>query len=168
MTKDECRVGMKVYFGRSRGEKTLGEIVKMNPAKAKVKTLEHRGSGRGSAVGVEWNVPYTMMTPANGGATNVPQQAKTVAELKYSPFQPQEDIHIIQAVACVYAALSPENLMCDGEISAAAAREKQGVLNRKLQGLFTAYGRELTQVEVYLWERERRAAFDKSLADADQ
>lgn len=60
------RVGQKVYFGRPNGEKTLGEIVKLNPSKAKVRTLESRGSR--STAGVVWGVPYSLIKPADGDA----------------------------------------------------------------------------------------------------
>ena len=30
MNRSEARVGMRVYFGRANGEKTLGEVVKVN------------------------------------------------------------------------------------------------------------------------------------------
>ena len=54
MQIEECHRGMKVLFGRANGAKTLGEIIKLNPTKAKVKTIEARGSG---PAGVIWNVP---------------------------------------------------------------------------------------------------------------
>ena len=65
------KVGQKVFFGRPNGEKTLGEIVKLNPSKAKVRTLEGRGSN--SVAGVVWGVPYTLLKPAEGAeATPTP------------------------------------------------------------------------------------------------
>jgi len=64
MLKEQCQVGMQVVFGRGRGEKTLGIVVKLNDKKAKVKTLENRGSR--SQAGSEWGVPYSLMEPAEG------------------------------------------------------------------------------------------------------
>ena len=61
------KVGQKVYFGRPSGEKTLGVVVKLNPSKAKIRTLEGRGSK--SVAGVEWGVPYSMITPAGDDAS---------------------------------------------------------------------------------------------------
>ncbi len=72
MDKAACRTGMKVLFGRENGGHTLAEVIKMNPRKAKVRTLEHRGYGRGSSVGAIWNVPYSMMRPAVGEKPTVP------------------------------------------------------------------------------------------------
>ena len=75
MNHEQCRVGMQVFFGRENGEKTLGEVIRKNPTKAVVRTLESRGDGRGSFVGAEWRVPYSMLSPA----TNVVANAATVA-----------------------------------------------------------------------------------------
>lgn len=63
MSREDCRIGMKVRFGRRRGEKTVGEIVKLNLKKAKVKILEDRGSR--SKAGEEWGVPYSLMEPVD-------------------------------------------------------------------------------------------------------
>ena len=43
MTREQAKVGMKIYFGRANGEKTLGEIVKVNSKNLKVRQLEQRG-----------------------------------------------------------------------------------------------------------------------------
>jgi len=51
--------GMKVMFGRPNGEKTLGEVIKVNPKKVKVKQLEARG---GYPIGTPWSVPPSMLT----------------------------------------------------------------------------------------------------------
>lgn len=49
MLKENCRIGMKVVFGRPNGEKTVGEVVEISETKAHIKTLESRGDGnRGS------------------------------------------------------------------------------------------------------------------------
>ena len=63
MRKEDGKVGMKVLFGRSNGEKTLGEIVKINRKNFKVKTLEARGTRRNHKVGSVWNVPPTLCKP---------------------------------------------------------------------------------------------------------
>jgi hypothetical protein len=64
---------MHVFFGRENGEKTLGEVIRKNPTKAVVRTLESRGDGRGSFVGAEWRVPYSMLSPAtNVAASDAP------------------------------------------------------------------------------------------------
>tara|TARA_A100001201_G_C4085871_1_gene200453 strand:- start:433 stop:627 length:195 start_codon:yes stop_codon:yes gene_type:complete len=52
----EYKIGMKVRFGRPNGEKTVGEIVKVNQKSVKVKTHEARGINGRSASGVVWRV----------------------------------------------------------------------------------------------------------------
>ena len=67
MTRNEGKVGMKVYFGRPNGEKSLGEIVKVNPKKFKVKLLEARGTYRDYRVGTIWTVPPSLCWDAADG-----------------------------------------------------------------------------------------------------
>lgn len=67
MIREQLKVGMKVLFGRPNGEKTLGEVIAVNPKKAKVKTLEGRGVR--DQIGAIWHVPFSLMCPAPGGET---------------------------------------------------------------------------------------------------
>jgi len=153
MQKTDCHVGMQVIFGRTQGEKTVGEVVKMNPKKAKVRILENRG--RRSSKGEVWGVPYELMLP------NVP--AKYEEEPQKIEQEPQKiehvsiiDRHILQAIACCYADLSPENLTCDGELPPSQSRQRASALNRKLRGLFQAYGREVGEFEIYEWNKKQQ------------
>ena len=91
MLREQAKVGMKVFFGRTHGEKTLGQIVKLNPTKAKVKTLENRGNGRGSAVGTEWGVPYSMMEPTGDKTVSVADLMPKLPPLDFNEFQPYAD-----------------------------------------------------------------------------
>ena len=84
MQIEQARIGMQVYFGRSQGEKTLGKIIKLNPTKAKVETLEGRGNGRGGMAGSVWSVPYSMMEPA-GGQAGPPWGSCSGAEIQSVP-----------------------------------------------------------------------------------
>lgn len=54
--------------------------------------------------------------------------------------------------------LSPENLHCDGEISASAARKKYNHFMAAWRGLEKIYGESVTEDDVYRWWRERRAS----------
>lgn len=76
MNRSDAKPYMKVVFGRENGEKTLAEIIKINPKRAKCRTLEHRGWGRGSTPGTIWNVDYNLLRPATqaeiGGAGSGP------------------------------------------------------------------------------------------------
>lgn len=158
MLRETARIGMKVRFGRSNGEKTLGEIVKLNGTKAKVKTLEDRGHSERHFVGQEWGVPYTLMEP--DGAT--PAASVPVDRLKYNPFN--EDNTILEAICSVYSSLSPENLTADGELSRSAVSQRYAELKRKLKGLQIAFGRNVDETEISDWyhskqEYERSRAF---------
>ena len=67
VTFDTISIGDEVLFGRSKGERTKGEIVKKNGKSAKVKQLESRGTQKSHPVGTVWTVPYTLLsrtTPA--------------------------------------------------------------------------------------------------------
>ena len=57
--------GDLVYFGRPNGEKSLGEVLKVNRKSLKVKLLEERGVRRSYKVGGEWRVPPSLCTLAN-------------------------------------------------------------------------------------------------------
>jgi hypothetical protein len=59
-------VGDRVYFGRTNGEKSLGEVVKVNRKSLKVKLLEERGARRSYTVGGTWRVPPSLCTLADG------------------------------------------------------------------------------------------------------
>ena len=60
----EFTVGDKVYFGRKNGEKTLGEIIKVNRKTYKIRQLESRGMYRDHAVGTRWTVAKSLVWAA--------------------------------------------------------------------------------------------------------
>ena len=63
---------MKVYFGRTHGERTLGEVIKVNPSKLKIRQLEARGTMRDYPVGTVWTVPASLCSPAEAGVPVAP------------------------------------------------------------------------------------------------
>jgi len=63
MERAQAQTGLLVVFGQPDGEQTLAKIVVVNPARAKVETLEARG---GRPIGTRFNVPYHLMRPADG------------------------------------------------------------------------------------------------------
>ena len=69
-TIDDFSKGDQVYFGRGKGEQTLGEVIKVNRAKLKVKTLESRGTQRSYAVGSVWTVPPSLCCPVGAAKQN--------------------------------------------------------------------------------------------------
>jgi len=163
MLKQDCKVGMVVSFGRPNGEQTLAEVVKLNPAKAKLRTLEVRGNGR--PAGEPWNVPYSMMTASSFRERNsTASDVKVVAvstPLAYNPFD--ENNGFYELILRCYSSLSPENLTGDGELPHAVVSRRRTELNRKLRGLFIAVGRDVSESEVYAWDGSKREHnFDRS------
>ena len=75
------KVGDKVWFGRKAGEKTLGEVLKVNAASVKVKQLESRGTMKDHPVGTEWRVHPTLVTPVSGAVTPAAPPAPKAAPL---------------------------------------------------------------------------------------
>lgn len=152
MLVHEAHVGMKVVFGRGNGEQTLGEIIKVNPSKAKVKTLESRGNGRGSMVGAVWTVPYSLMKPADG--QTAPQADPADAPLPV--YMNYGDARIMEAIIDCYTRLSPEYLTADGERPMNEVVRLRNSLNLRLSHLFKALGRPVGESAAYQWEEERK------------
>lgn len=165
----EARVGMKVIFGRGNGEQTLGEIVKINPTKAKVKTLESRGNGRGSMVGAVWSVPYGLMKPAGGHSMLDEVNSKPIdpaiirevakgleSDLPLPAYMPYGDARIMEAIIDCYTRLSPEYLTADGERPMNEVVRLRNSLNLRLSHLFKALGRPVSESAAYQWEDERK------------
>lgn len=150
MLIQDCKVGMRVSFGRETGEKTTGVVVKINGKKAKIRTDEARGKFPAGAV---WSVPYSMLSPI--GEDCLVGTAK-VEQIQYSPFQDRVDQLILEAIACCYNSLSPENLFCDGEAPISLVNQKRTKLNKQLKGLFQAIGREVDEMTVYNWLEQKR------------
>jgi hypothetical protein len=155
MQKNECRVGLTVIFGLENGEKSLAEIVKLNPVKAKLKLLEHRGTGRGSTPGSIWVVPYSAFELANQSQKNqLPSTPQPTRKLEYDRFAVIENL-ILEAINILYCQLSPENLTGDGELPHYVVQEKAKNLNRQLHHLQMALGYQVDEHEVFLWSKEK-------------
>ena len=154
MLREDARKGMKVFFGRGRGEKTLAEIEKCNDKSCKVKTLEQRGNGRGSEIGSFWNVDYSLLTPADTSAAAV--RIPAPQPLEYNPFSSVDNL-ILQAIMIIHNTLSPENLSCDGEASMAHINATRRECNRQLKGLQMALGREVTEEQTWAWYQSKEA-----------
>lgn len=161
MRMEDCRVGMEVIFGRGNGEQTRGVIVKLNRAKAKVKTLESRGSR--SEAGAEWGVPYSLMRPADSMPTqSIPLVPKLNVEnaadipIPWSIFQDSVEQSILEAINIVYSHLSPEFLTADGELPMSVVHAKRAKLNKQLRGLFQSLGREVSEKVAFDWYMEKK------------
>jgi hypothetical protein len=59
------------------------------------------------------------------------------------------DSEIMKDITNVYCALSPENLSCDGELSAAETRGRQRTLTKRLNVLFNEIGRHVSEEEAF-------------------
>lgn len=146
------RVGQRVLFGRPNGEKTLGEVIKVNGKSLKVRTLEGRGSR--DLVGQVWRVAASLCQPADGSIpTAVP--APKPAGPDYSKLTEAE---ILAKVGGIYNQLSPENLTCDGELSRTEVARRYGALRRQLAACFKALGRTVSEDEIYRQMMARRSA----------
>jgi len=151
MLREQCHVGMKVFFGRGNGEQTLGEVVKVNPTKCKVKTLEARGNGRGSMVGAVWNVPYSLMNPADATTPH-----NNPADLPLPVYMPYGDARIVEAIVDCYTSLSPEYLTADMERPMNQVVLLRNKFNQRLRHLFQALGRPVSETVAFDWSDERR------------
>lgn len=171
MQIQEARVGMQVFFGRGNGEKTLGEIVKINPTKAKVKTLQGRGNGRGSEAGAVWSVPYSLMSPAGGvlmldEVNSKPIDPAIIHEvakglernLPLPVYMSYGDARIVEAIIDCYTRLSPEYLTADGERSRSEVVRLRNSIEARLGHLQKALGRQVSEEAAYQWEDERKKA----------
>jgi hypothetical protein len=159
----EARVGMKVAFGRQNGDQTLGEIIKVNPTKAKVRTLESRGNGRGSMVGSVWSVPYSMMTivSSEGGVVPVVKDPSD-DPVVYSRFNHGDNL-IMEAIVDTYGCLSPEYLTADGERPMYQVNALRNKLNTRLRHLFGALGRPVSESVAYKWMDDKQSAEKKAV-----
>jgi hypothetical protein len=84
MNKADCREDMRVIFGRARGEKTVAKVVKLNPKKAVVQTLQDRPRWR---KGTLVRVAYEMMEPAPASANDIPDVPNFAAPQIPAPSQ---------------------------------------------------------------------------------
>ena len=156
MNKEDCKKGMLVIFGE---DKCRGVIVKLNPKRAKVTTLD---SHKNRMVGITWSVPYRMMWPVVGGEevsnemvmksfqepNNVAIKAWSEAQKGIRPKREYifEDAMIMQAIHAIYLRLE--------SVEGINRRE----LSEKINLLFRAIGRDVSKSEADEWMLERTRA----------
>ncbi len=131
------KTGEKVFFGRTHGEKTLGEVVRVNRVNLKVRQLESRGTFTNYPVGTLWTVPASFCSKADG-SVSVPE-----------PKQARPEAEIIRDIRNLYSRLSPENLSCDGELPMSQVRRRAAAFRRQLQACFNELGRQVSEDEAY-------------------
>ena len=145
-TITDFKRGDKVYFGRSFGEQTLGEVVKVNRVKLKVKQLDARGMHRSYPIGTVWTVPVNLCQKVDA-QNNLAGASVPVRALPAVPTRTQAELG--KAILSIYCALSPENLTCDGELPMAYVRKRRAQLNRELRQCFRELGRTVSESEAY-------------------
>jgi hypothetical protein len=136
LNTNDFTVGERVTFGRRNGEKTTGEIVKVNRKTLKVKQLETRGSKRVRPVGTIWTVPVTLCSKTS---TATPAPIKVVVRTA----RPEATI-CLEARDILFQ-LEPEMLYCDGERSRTEARRVAARLLRRFRELERELGRKITE-----------------------
>ena len=140
MTTTLFQPGSPVYFGRPNGEKTKGEVVKVNPLSYRVKQMEDRG---GHPVGTVWTVPKALCYERKGA----PGEGEVSAPA--TPGPARADVDILLDISDAYSRLSPENLAADGERPRYQQRRLGTQLRRKLAALFTELGRRVDEDEAF-------------------
>lgn len=134
--------GDKVWFGRSHGEKTLGTVLKVNAKSIMVRQDESRGTMRSYPVGTKWRVAHSMVSPATEAAPSEATKSR------------RPESTILREILGVYAALSPENLTCDGEASREWVVRRRTSLNRTLRALEAELGRKVSETEAWSHYKE--------------
>ena len=123
--------GDRVMFGRTHGEQTLGEIVKVNRTRVHVRQLEGRGIYRNYPAGTVWVVPFRLCSKAGEVTTKRPET------------------EVLVEIRNIYCQLSPENLSCDGELSRTEVRRRSSALESRLRSCFQELGREVSESEAF-------------------
>lgn len=149
MLKEDCRVGMVVEM-MPEGKKAV--VVKLNPKRAQVRTIEpfrEKGTGR------VWNCPYSLLQPIIGGHSMVVMKSfeqpgnrgiKTYMD-SYVADQDLEDMdkadeHILRAIHEIYSVIDDTK------------GQERYKLSSKINSLFSALGREVSQRVVEDWIRK--------------
>lgn len=156
LKKEDFKVGQLVYFGdttkdssRFGGKTSRGVILKLNPKRAKVKSLDPAGKWPAGCI---WTCSYGGLVPVVGGdevsnemtmrsfqtpedqgvkAWSAAQKNKAALPERLSP----EDEHIVRAIDEIYGRLEE----CEGR--------RRNELSFKIQLLFRALGREVSREE---------------------
>lgn len=91
-------LGHRIYFGRGRGEQTLGEIVKVNPKTYKVRQLEARGTSVSHGIGTIWTVPHRMASPVSDVAAPRPVPVRAPVRTPARTSRQRGQVRVINGV----------------------------------------------------------------------
>lgn len=176
MNKQDCRVGMVVHH-HEFDVKCV--VVKCNPKKARVRTIEDmKSSRRGSKSGSLWNMPYSSITPVVSGNLKTEMTMRSFGEVENpgiktyflntkadEPVNFQEDSpewHMMRAVCELWRRLDDESLELECEKIKAASENTQrpstiirnlrAEYSDKINRLFGILGREVSQDAAFSWE----------------
>lgn len=160
MRKEDCKKGMLVYFGdtthessRFGGKIARGVVIKVNPKRAKVKSIDPAG---GHPAGCIWNCSYFHIFPVVGGEEISNEMTmrsfenpddlavKTWSEAQKSQKDLSKDLlpedkYIMHAIHEIYVKLEDLN------------GKDRSFLSDKINILFRALGREVSKKESELW-----------------
>jgi len=76
---NELKIGSKVVFGRTNGEQTKGEVVKINQKTLKIRQTETRSK---HPIGTVWSVPHSLVRLDNGKAPRITRTSPSVSTLR--------------------------------------------------------------------------------------
>jgi hypothetical protein len=136
MIKDQLRIGTQVHFGRIDGEKTLGEIVKLNHKTAKIRQLQPRTN---KPVGTIWNVEYSLIT-----ATFINQDP-----IPYNPHDVIQNL-LLSTLDAVFQELNKAKQQPPYLVN-----KQKLVLARQIAGIRLALGFEASEAQVNLWKKQQ-------------
>lgn len=173
MNKQDCRVGMVVYH---REFQVKGVVVKCNPKKARVRTVEDmKGTSRsGSRAGTLWNMPYSGLDPVLDVKTEMAmrgfeqtdnQGIKTYFQHASAADQPVEcsegspEHHVMMAVCELWRRLDDDRIRAEVDAmdatpssKAAKFRNRKAHLSEQINKLFTFLDREVSREAAERWE----------------
>lgn len=173
MLREHCKIGMKVIFGRRKGEKTIGEVIEIHETKAEIRALESRGDGnRGSEehrtkikpAGSIWSTSFGIMEPLNRTLLEAlhslpPRDEQLLSYLKRGSetlldhsirwLRGDEATALLQTIFVLY-----KNREWVASWSDLAVEVDQ--YNRRLALLFDALGRPVSEAVSRAWEGDRR------------
>ena len=130
---ETVETGERICLGRVHGERTLGEIVKVNRATVTVHQLR---DARRYSRAPGW---YDLARSFVRFARRAPSDGTSSRYCVWCPSRrrpKRAEPEIVHEIVNVYGGLSPE-IECDGELSRSQVERRRAVLNRRMRDLFT-------------------------------
>lgn len=154
MLKAECRVGMVVEM---IDQNIKGVVIKVNPKRARIRTIDKM---KGWSPGTIWNCPYAIIRPVMGEHSSIVMKSfeqpdnegiKVYMRREGDANLPLEELDstdelILRAIYEIYTKID--------EVSG----QKRYNLSSKINSLFSALGREVSQNVAEDWLRKKETA----------